>query len=251
MSKITLAISAVTVAILTACGGGGSDEVSTATPTPTAPAANTSAEGFWSGTTSTGFGVDLAVLENGDTWGVYYNSRTGELVGAFNGTATSANGSISGSGIDFSSTGVITGTFSGGYVSKTSLNLSLSNGRTVAASYEAAYDQPASVASIVGTYNGYVSTRSAAGRDSVTVASNGTLRSGSASTCLTTGTATPRASGKNVFDVALNFSGPSCLLGNGGSTRGVSYYDAATRQLIALTLNNGKTDGLIFLGTKQ
>ena len=251
MSKITLAISAVTVAMLTACGGGESDEVSTATPTPTAPAANTSAEGFWSGTTSTGFGVDLAVLENGETWGVYYNSRTGELVGAFNGIATSANGSISGSGIDFSSAGVIAGSFSGNYVSKTSLNLKTSTGATASATYRTEYDQAASVASIVGTYNGYVSTKSATGRDSATVSSNGTIRSGSESTCLTTGTVTPRASGKNVFDVTLNFSGPNCLLGNGTSTRGVSYYDASTRSLLALTLNNGKTDGLMFLGAKQ
>ncbi len=246
MSKITLAISAVTVALLTACGGGGDDSPSTSTPTT--PAVSTTAEGFWSGTTSNGATVSIVILENGEIWAPF--ARSGVLAGAVNGTATSANGSISGSGIQFSSGAVASGSFSGTYAAKSNLNLTLSDGTKVTANYSSSYEQAPSLAVIAGTYTGYVSTKSASGFDSVTVGTDGSIRSGTSGTCLTTGTATPRASGKNVLNVALSFSGPSCILGNGSTTNGVAYYDAATRQLIALTLNSGKTDGLLFLGAK-
>lgn len=246
MSKITLAVSAVTVALLTACGGGGDD--STSTSTPTTPVVSTTAEGFWNGTTSNGATVNIAILENGEIWAPF--ARSGVLAGAVNGTTTSANGSISGSGIQFDSRGITSGSFSGTYVAKNSLSLTLSDGTKVTASYSSSYDQAPSLVTIAGTYSGYVSTKSASGYDSVTVGADGSVRSGTSGTCLTTGTVTPRASGKNVLNVALTFSGPSCILGNGATTNGVAYYDSTTRQLISLTLNSGKTDGLLFLGAK-
>lgn len=178
MQKITLVAAATAISLLTACGGGGSDNTISGTTSP--PTASTTAEGYWTGTTSTGAAVNLAILENGETWGVY--SRSGVLLGAVNGTATSTNGTVTGSGIDFSSAGITPGGFSGSYVAKTSLTLKLSDNSTVNATYSTAYDQPASLTAIAGTYRGYVSTKSASGYDSVTVATDGTVRSGSAST---------------------------------------------------------------------
>lgn len=241
MNKVTLIAAAAAVSLLTACGGGGDDSVVTPPPTPTS-----TAEGFWVGTASTGNTVALAILENGETWGVY--SRSGVLQGALFGNTTSTSSTFSGTGLDFGSTGLTAGTYSGSYSPKATLNATTSAGGTFTASYSTAYEQPASLAALAGTYSGYVATKSASARDTVTVSSTGAIRSGSSATCLSSGTASPRASGKNVFNVSVTFSGPSCLLGSGTTVTGVAYLEG--RQLITLTLNGGKTDGLIFLGSK-
>lgn len=242
MNKVTLIAAAAAVSLLTACGGGGDD--SAVTPPP--PTSASTAEGFWVGTASTGNTVALAVLENGETWGIY--SRSGVLQGVLFGNTTSTSSTFSGTGLDFGSTGLTAGTYSGSYSPKATLNATTSGGGTFTATYSTAYDQPASLAALAGTYSGYVATKSASARDTVTVSSTGAIRSGSSATCLSSGTASPRASGKNVFNVSVTFSGSFCLLGNGTTVTGVAYLEG--RQLITLTLNGGKTDGLIFLGSK-
>ena len=110
-TAVTAAVAATV--LLSACGGGGSDDGQADTGTP--PPAATSAEGFWVGKSSTGFDVNLAVLENGDTWGVY--ARSGVLYGALRGTTTSANGTLSGTGaeVDLSTGAIGTGAYTGTY----------------------------------------------------------------------------------------------------------------------------------------
>ena len=107
---------------LTACGGGGGGN--TATPT----VANASAEGFWSGISSTGPTVQLAILENGETWGFYTTGST--LVGALYGTTSCSGSSISGTGQDFNfvSRAVSAGTYSGSVSAKSSLTVTTSSG---------------------------------------------------------------------------------------------------------------------------
>ena len=58
------------------------------------------------------------------------------------------------------------------------------------------------------------------------------------------------SSGKNIFDVALTFTGSTCGLGNGASTKGIAYYDATTRRVIAMAMNTAKSDGFIYVGQK-
>jgi hypothetical protein len=68
--------------------------------------------------------------------------------------------------------------------------------------------------------------------------------------CSAAGTATPRPSGKNIFNVTVTFTGSNCALGNGASTSGVAYYDAATRRVLVMAMNAAKSDGFIYLGQK-
>jgi hypothetical protein len=68
--------------------------------------------------------------------------------------------------------------------------------------------------------------------------------------CNASGTVKPRASGKNIFDLSISFSGSSCALGAGTVATGIAYYNALTHQVLMLALNALNTDGFIYLGTK-
>lgn len=234
-------------AVLTACGGGGSDDTSTTTPTP----ATLTAEGFWIGTASTGPQVQLAVLENGETWGFY--TSQGSLIGALYGNTSSSGTSASGSGLDFYNGTANAGTYSGTFSAKNTLNLSLRSGTstsTFAGKYSTAYDQPASLANLAGTYAGYGLTgKTSAQAVSVTISSNGSISAGNTS-CSASGTALPRASGKNIFDIKMTFAGNFCALGNGAVTNGIAYFDTSTKQVAVLALNSAKNDGFIYAGVR-
>lgn len=234
-------------AVLTACGGGGSDGTSTTTPTPVA----VTAEGFWSGNASTGPQVQLAILENGETWGFY--TVQGALAGALYGNTTSNGTTVSGSGLDFYGGTINPGSYSGTFSAKNSINLSLSSGTsraTFAGKYSTAYDQPALLTNLAGTYTGYGLTgKTSSQAVTVTIGSNGGISAGNTS-CSASGTATPRASGKNIFDIKMTFTGTSCALGNGAVTNGMAYYDTSTKQVVVLALNSSKTDGFIYAGVR-
>ena len=232
--------------LLAACGGGGGDSAS-----PPAPPPAVTAEGFWEGPASTGVSVALAVLETGETWGVY--TSNGSIVGALFGNTTSSGTTLSGSGKDFNipSRTVGSGTYSGTFVAKSSINVATSTGSTFSGTYKTAYDQPASLAAVAGTFSGQgVSGTSPVQTVSVTISPSGSITVPASSGCSAAGTATPRPSGKNIFDVALTFTGSTCALGNGASTTGIAYYDATTRRVIAMAMNAAKSDGFIYVGQK-
>jgi hypothetical protein len=233
---------------LAACGGDGDDS---APVTPTTPLPAATAEGFWEGSASTGVEVALAVLENGETWGVY--TSNGTLVGALYGNTTSSGTTLTGSGKDFNipSRTVSSASYSGTFSSKSTIKVSTSAGSSFSGSYNAAYDQPASLAALAGTFSGWgVSGTSAVQGISATISSAGAITVPTSLGCAATGTAKPRASGKNVFDVTVTFVGASCALGNGTSTQGIAYYDTASREVLVMSMNSAKSDGFIFVGKK-
>ena len=252
INTIKLVSSSVLIAALAACGGGGGGDAPAATTTTAT--ANSSAEGFWVGTTANNTAVQLAILENGETWGLYGTSTgvTGAVYGS-----TSTNGtSLSGSGLGFNfvtrTSG--SGTFTGNVTSKGSMSFNVSDGTKLTATYDPSYEQPTSLANLAGTYTGQAVTGTIAPQaTTVTVDINGNISSSVASgnlSCTTTGKATQRASGKNVFNVQLTFTGNFCALGNGTVVNGVTTYNATSRQLITMALNGSKTDGLIFIGKR-
>lgn len=231
-------------AVLAACGGGGGDSAPAPAPTATA-------EGFWEGSASTGVSVALAVLENGETWGVYTSG--GSIVGALYGNTTSSGTTLSGSGKDFNipSRTVGSATYSGTFVAKSSINVTTSARATFSGGYKTAYDQPASLAAITGTFSGVgVSGTSPVQPVSVTISPSGTITVPGTMGCSAAGTATPRPSGKNILDVTVTFTGTSCALGNGASTTGIAYYDATTRRVLVMAMNAAKSDGFIYTGQK-
>jgi hypothetical protein len=102
-----------------------------------------------------------------------------------------------------------------------------------------------------GSYSGWgVTGTTSAQSASVSFSSSGSIASYSPG-CNATGTAAPRASGKNIFNVSVTFTGAHCALGNGAVTTGIAYYDSSTGQLLLMALNGGKTDGFIYAAQKQ
>lgn len=216
-----------------------------------APVPATTAEGVWQGTASTGARVGLVVLENGETYGLYTSGNN--LAGALYGITASSGTTLSGSGSDFNipSRTVANLTYSGTFSEKSSLQLTSPTGGTFAATYDASYDQPASLAALAGTFSGGgISGRSSFQSAPVTVSTTGTIAVPSSNGCSQSGNISPRASGKNIFDVVVTFTGGNCALGNGTVTKGIAHFDATARELVVLAFNPAKTDGFIYVGKK-
>jgi hypothetical protein len=228
--------------LLTACGGGGGGGV---------PVVNASAEGFWQGRSSAGYDVSLAVLENGETWGFY---TTGNLLaGALYGQTTTSGNSLNGAGSDFNIAlrTVTSGTYAGSVSPRSSLSVTTSGGGAFTGTYSASYDQPASLATAAGVFSGFGLTgRTASQAINATLMVDGTITVPSTGGCGASGRATPRSTGKNIFDVSVIFTGATCALGNGATTTGIAYYDAPTRQLLVMAMNAAKSDGFIYIGRK-
>ena len=110
------------------------------------------------------------------------------------------------------------------------------------------YDTVASIIDLGDHWNG----TSAAGMSiSITFSPDGsfTMTDGS---CWSTGTMKPRASGKNVFDVSVTFTG-SCTMANETATGvAVAYPLTSTgqMQLIAAVVSPSRTQGMAFFANR-
>jgi len=234
-----LAISAFAFTWLTACGGGDVASFNTA-------------EGIWQGSSSTGATVEVAILENGESWGgaLVGNSWVSALAGTANGKDTAF--SASGSEFDFTSNTVGSGSLSGTVTQKQRIQATTSTGSTVNLAYNSDYDQAVSAADIAGSYT--LSGRTAryqipAMTFSIGAGGNFTIADGA---CTTTGTAVPRASGKAIVNVSATETG-NCILGNGVSLNGIAVLNKKTTPptLLFIALNSTKTDGLVLIGKKN
>ena len=257
-----------TSALLAACGGGGDGELSRPAsglqigrpdggiqqpnggeqPSDDADRQSNTAEGFWIGPASTGFTVSLAVLDNGEAWGVYSSGNT--IYGALQGSAKGDGSTLTGNGTDynFEANSATSASFTGTVAQKSSIQAKISTGVTASLKYSAAYDQPASLATLAGqyaisgrTFDGYF------GVKQLKIDSSGAFALEDQG-CTVTGNVAPRGS-KNIFNVNASFSGATCLVS--GAVAGVAYLDTASRQFVALALNGSKTDGMIVVGSKQ
>lgn len=230
-------------AFLTACGGGGGGET----------AATGTAEGFWNGTVG-GYNASLAILENGETWGLY--TSAGSLVGALYGNTSSSGTSLTGSGSSFNFVDRTSGsgTYTGSVAQKNTLSLTTNDGTKFVGNYSAAYDQKASLVNLAGTYTGFsVTATTPAQTVPVTISVNGEISASFVSgnlSCTASGTVTPRSSNKNIFNVQVTFTGNYCALGNGTTTTGIAYYNTATREIGVMTLNGAKSDGFVYVGVR-
>lgn len=231
--------------VLSACGGGGGSTAPTTLP----PAVT--AEGFWEGPASTSASVALAILENGETWGVYTSGSF--IAGALYGQTNSSGSALTGSGKDFNipARSVTAATYNGTFVAKSSIRVATSAGTTFTGNYVAAYDQPASLAALAGTFSGQgVSGNSSPQTIPVTISAAGAVSVPTSGGCGASGMVSPRATGKNIFDVSVTFNGTTCALGDGTVTKGVGYFNVTSRTFTVLALNPAKTDGFIYVGQK-
>jgi hypothetical protein len=233
-----------------ACGGGYGESDISSLPQPAA----TSAEGRWTGRTSTGRALAGLVLEDGSYWLFY--SAIGHphiLAGLVQGTGTSHLGSFGSSNArDFNleGAGIHAATMRGSYVPNKSFHATLAYFTGDTERFTSTYDADSRVATnltqVAGTYAGL-----RADNDTVTVTVNsaGTLSGHATDGCTVAGTLSPRAK-KNVFHISVTFEGGACSNGTERVT-GVTFYDASTQRLYSAALNSARTTSFLFLGTKQ
>jgi hypothetical protein len=240
---------------LAACGGGsgGSD------PAPFVP----TAEGAYTGalTGSTPYkAFQLLVLENGDFWSLYGTQGTSSfnVAGFIQGTGTTGSGSfVSANSKDFGSAPAIsvptnasfdatTKTISGTLAAPTGA-VGFSGGPLPASVYN--YANPASLATVTGTW---AATSLTGEGVNLTVAAGGAFTASSSSGCNFSGTVTPRASGKNVFNVALSFGASPCVLAGQAATGIALAYPLGSgkTQLIVAVTDAGRTVGSALVAVK-
>lgn len=249
------------LAALAACGGGGSD------PAP-APVVADRPEGLYSGplTNSSSSDFLMLVLENGELWSLY-GTQTGATfsVGSF------VQGTMSVSGNTFQALnlrdyvfppppggihhGTSAGTFNKaagtitGDVVSNGVTVEFTGGPLAGSPYD--YNAAPSLASFSGG-PAWVLNSLDGDTITMTVSAGGAINATTASGCTFNGTATPRASGKNVFDVAVMFGGMPCLLANQSATGIAVAYDigGGQTQLLVALQNAARTAGNAAFGVR-
>ncbi len=233
-----------------ACGGGYSEGDVSSPPQPTA----TSAEGRWTGTTSTDRTVAGLVLEDGSYW-LFHSAKNNPniLAGMIHGMGTSHSGSFGSSNTrDFNveGAGIRAATMRGSYVPNKSFDGRIAYFTGDTENFTSTYDGDSKSAPnltlVTGTYAGL---RSDNHQVTVTVESVGTLSGHSTDGCTVAGTLSPDAKG-DVFHTSLTFDDGSCRQGTETLT-GVAFYDIATQRLYIAALNHTRTTSFLFLGVKQ
>ena len=247
------AISAVACAALLGCGGGGGGD----SPPPTVASAEGAYWGTISGSTSNSF--ELIVLETGEYWALY-GITVGNVLfvqGLIQGTGTSSNGAFtSTNGKDFGSFPAPTAAVNATYVAGSSVQGTFAVG-TQSATFSGTspqttvynYSTPASLGTIAGNWT---LTTLDGTRTTLVISANGSA-TGVSDGCSLTGTFTPRASGKNLFNVAVTFGPAPCELPNQTATGiGVTSTPSGTtsRQLIVGLVNASRANGDVGFGTR-
>lgn len=249
-------------AFITACGGGGGDgDVGAGgtqqSPPPPAP----TAEGVYGGTLtgSVAANFEALVLENGDFWAIYGQDSGSifSVYGFIQGQGTSNNGSFTAASVkDFGfvppPTGTLTSTYNStaktisGTVTYTSGTVQFSGGPIPGSLYD--YNAAASLSAISGSW---ATVSTSGGSVMVNVSANGAVTT-SEGGCSGSGTITPRASGKNVFNVSLTFGAAPCVL-PGQTVTGIAIvYPLSTgqTQLIGAVTNSSRTAGVAIFGIR-
>lgn len=236
---------------LVACSNGGGGG---ATPPPQ-PAS--SAEGLWTGSTSTSRSVTGIVLDNGTYWLLYSVPHVSALIaGVVQGTGSSLNGSFSSAdGMDFNleGQGFNNVTLSASYVARQSLNGSVTytnpnQAFTFTSAYNAEYEQTPSGAAIAGTYTGIASVAGSNELTTIAVSSSGVVVGTGTGGCQFLGTAMPRKKG-NLYDLSVVFGGGACSSGT-SAVSGIGYLESNAKRLYVAALNKSRSNGLVFVGIK-
>jgi hypothetical protein len=235
---------------LSACSGGTGD---TSTP-PAAPPSVASAEGLWFGTTNTNRTVTGVVLDDGVYWFLYsvVNDPT-VIAGVVQGDSSSQHGVLTTSNAtDFSVERIpliLNPSVTGNYTTKQQVSGTITYPDpppvTFTTTYDSDYESAPDVSTIAGTYMGPVALNETV---SVTVSSTGDITGQSLTGCTFQGSFKPRAQG-NVFDVTITFGPQNACSNKNATVTGVGFFRAD--RLYSAALNNDKTNGVVFVGTKQ
>lgn len=219
-----------------------------------------SAEGLWSGTTSTGYELNSLVLENNEFWTIV-GKTIGDVFYVFgfsNGAASVNANSYSSFFREYTATTSVLGYGTGTVTTNTKISgtVTTTSGNTTqnttismtppsASLYD--YNKNANINEVVGNWTGsFLSGYSG----TVQVLSNGQV-TGITNGCNFSGSFSPRSSGKNAFDFSL-VNGSGCFIpGYKSSGIAISYITSSgKRQLIAASTNDTKTQGDLFFAQR-
>lgn len=269
-----LAAAGLLCALMTACGGGGDSENGESL-TPDGSATTPIAEGRWVGKMGTDTAVALTVLETGEIWG--FSISHPNVFNKLFGNVFSKNFQLNGELNELSLTSgyLRKMEFTGSVVPKTSMEFTLPHKPHVSLEYDAGYEQPANPGELTGSYGGtgFVM-RTPSSRPAYQISSggqvtllpshaayqlpialdisaSGEMSIASLKDCTASGTALPRPTGKNVFDVALSFHGSACNLFVGTTFRGIASYEPNSEIVLIQALSDNKAEGLYFTAPKR
>ena len=252
MNQLKATLTLAAASLLAACGGGGGEASTGGTG-----GVSTITQGAYSGgiTGSSSSQFQLLALENGDVWALYGVPSGNQFLvrGFVQGTAVQTGGTFNGSIKDFGFNPAVAGTISGSITSASVSGSLAENGATATfsgspiptSSYD--YNAAASLSQIAGawTLTGLDGTAT-----TVNIASNGAFTGNNAG-CVISGTITPRASGKNVFDVSVtNGAAPCAPPGTTSTGVAVTFLVSGTtiRELMVVGTNAARTAGNAFFG---
>jgi len=172
--------------------------------------------------------IQMLALENGIVWGMYGRTVNGTFLvaGMLNANGAATNGSYAATDLrDYYYTGQTTaGTVSASYTGAGTWNgsaiypsaaVSFTTQKVAASYYN--YDTQAQLSAIAGSWSG---TDLSGDPATVVISSTGAI-SGNSQGCLFTGSAVPRATGKNIFDVTITFANSQLCNLPGGSAAGI------------------------------
>jgi hypothetical protein len=241
---------ALGASLLAACGGGGGGD-DDAAPT---------LQGIWDTTLSpSGDTGGALVLEDGALWA--FSGPSTSIDALYQGVVSVNANSLSSANMrlfatntgQFATVGNVSGSLAANTFSLTGstvAGVSTVNGTRSPADATYNYDTPAQLSDIQGNWSGAFSTGDTG---VVTVQATGAFSSTTSAGCSFTGTATPRGSGKNVFNVTLTFGPSPCLLPN-VSGSGVALASRATggnpAALIVMATTNDRSAAAIYLALR-
>lgn len=241
---------ALGASLLAACGGGGGGNDD---PAPTL-------QGVWDTTLSPGGDTGGAlVLEDGTLWA--FSGPSTSINALYQGVVSVNANSLSSANLRLFATNTgqvaavsnVSGSLAGNTFSltgSTGAGAATVNGSRSPADASYNYDTAAQLGDIQGSWSGAFSTGDTG---VVTVQANGSFSSTTSAGCSFTGTATPRASGKNVFNVTLTFGASPCLLPN-VSGSGVALAARAAggnpAALIVMATTNDRSAAAIYLALR-
>lgn len=255
-SLAQLAAVAAMACSLAACGGSDSTDPTPApAPTPT-PTPQATAEGVYKGSLSSGARFYTLVLENGEFHTAYTAAASNALAGMVHGKGASAGGKFTSSqatdyGVAAQPIAVsVTADYAPGASfngTVTTANGALTFTGQAPAATEYSYAKPAALSDVAGRWS-LVSIEGA--EANATVAADGTFNT-TLDGCAFSGAFKPRASGKNVFDVALSFGPAPCVLaGQRLDAHAILYNDNDNGlRMLATGVDESKKVSVTVLGT--
>jgi len=256
--QVKLAAMGLLCALVTACGGDG-DGGSNSAPDRIVPPKTLAPEGRWIAK-GTDKDTTLVVLENGDIWGyaTYPNGEVATIHGDAAATGSLLTGKLT--LLKYGLLGLSATDFNAEIVEKESLTIVGPSSFASQGTYDQTYDAAPSPELLAGAYSG-VSTRmrrlgpesislSSSSGQTVNISATGELAVDTGAGCVASGSALPRATGKDVFDVNFTFQGANCVPSTGTVFSGIATLEASTGLMVLQTLDNTKAEGFSFHARK-